>query len=165
MKILILGHAQSGKDRVAELFSYHLQLRYENASIIASREFIFDKLRNLYNYKTPLDCYNDRDNVRPVWYYLFHEYNLSDKGRFVRKVLENYDIYAGLRDSKQVEAVSHLFDLIVWVDADKRNGTENFSSCNVTSDMADVIIDNNAELDCLYAEVLKIINKYKYGAL
>ena len=51
------------------------------------------------------------------------------------------------------------FDLVVWVDALERKDPEPESSCTVSADMADVIIDNNGPEENLVGEVAKVMDR------
>lgn len=163
MKILVLGYRGSGKDEFAKILSEKTGLKYTNVSIKASEEFIKQGMESIKVYETVLDCYNDRDNYRDCWFRLFNQYTEKDKSRFVKKVLEDYDIYAGLRDKEQVLTSLHLFDVIVWTDASERVGVEDESSCNVTPDLADHIIDNNGTFLEFLEEIDKFVDKIKYN--
>lgn len=164
MKILVLGYKCSGKDEFAKKLSKITNLRYSNASLIAVKEFIFYSLSEKYNYKTIEDCLNDKDNHREEWAKLFNEYTADDKTKFVKKVLKTSDFYVGLRDLDQALFCLHLFDIVVWVDGCKRTGfTESSDYFTVTPKLADVIIDNNGDIENLQHQILNFKNNYING--
>ena len=167
MKILILGYARSGKDTLAKIWEEEFGLKHKSSSEAANEIFIFDALKDKYGYKTKEECFEDRVNKRKEWYNLISAYNINDKSRLARKILEDSDIYVGLRAKDEVEACIErsVFDTIVWVDAEQRVGKEDSSSCTVDKYYADVVLDNNStkekfkENAILVGEFLGLRNK------
>lgn len=157
MKLLVLGYRQSGKDEFAEMVAKHTNLRYKNASLIASEKFIFDNISK--KYKDPLECYDDRGNNREEWRKLFDEYHKYDEVRFYKEVLEEYDIYCGIRNPKHLAKIRDVFDLVVWIDAEKRVGKESDKSNNVYPYMADYVFDNNGSYEDFVKNTKKFCNK------
>ncbi len=145
MKILILGYKRSGKDTLAELWNEKFGVKFESSSMAAARIFIYDELKEKYGYTSFEECYEDRMTKRKEWYNLICGYNENDPTRLARKILEDSDVYVGMRDKKEVVRArfEKTFDLIVWVDALNRVGAEDRESCTVTKEDADIILDNN----------------------
>jgi hypothetical protein len=101
-------------------------------------------LKVKYGYKTSEECFEDRVNHRSEWYDMICEYNLNDKAKLAKGILEITDCYVGMRDRNEIsECINQLFDLIVWVDASDRLPLEDSSSFNIDKACADVILDNN----------------------
>lgn len=144
-KLLILGHKRMGKDTMAEFLNKEFGISFSSSSRAATELFIFNKLKDRFNYKNINECFNDRFNYRDIWYQLICEYNKYDKTRLAKEVLKTSDIYVGMRDWDEVVACKkeNLFDLIIWVDASERLPLEDSSSFTIDKCLADVIIDNN----------------------
>jgi len=120
MKILILGHARHGKDTVAELLvKYMPHLSFTSSSLFAAERV--PKLVELSkNYTSTIAMFEDRHGCREFWRKAIVEYNTPDKGRLCSEILEEHDIYVGMRDKEEYEATKHLFDHIIYVDANPR---------------------------------------------
>ncbi len=160
-KILIIGLGRHGKDTVAEYLNVKYGMSFTSSSMFAAEKFIYGSLKEVLGYGTFQECYCDRHNWRELWYQLIKAYNIKDKARLVKDVLDSgYDIYVGLRDDKELyEAKKQiLFDWVLWVDAEERLGvTEDSSSCKVTPSDADKVIYNNGSLEELHHEVDKFM--------
>lgn len=151
MKILIIGHARHGKDTFAELLNEYYGMTFRSSSVAASEIFLYDKLKDKYGYKTPEECFNDRVNHRDEWYNEICLYNLNDKSRLAKDILNIADCYVGMRDNLEFQSCKEqsIFDLIIWVDASERLPLEPLTSFNIDKKDSDVIIDNNGNLDQL----------------
>lgn len=146
-KLLILGKKSSGKDTFCEILKANYGYTFESSSKRIIEEF-FPLIQEVYEWKSVEDAYEYRDEMRPFLYQLIKGYNGRDNTRMARLVLQDSDIYCGMRDTAEVEAClqAELFDLVIWVDAEKRLGdTEGVESCNVTKDLSDIIIENNED--------------------
>ena len=51
-----------------------------------------------------------------------------------------------------------LFDLIIWVDASERLPEEDKSSFNIDNSCADIIIDNNGDLESFKKRAIRLGN-------
>ena len=153
MKIAILGMARSGKDTLAEYWRDNFGLTFKSSSQAANEIFIFDKLKEKYNYKSLDECFEDRINHRSEWYDLICEYNKDDKARLAKEILKMSDCYVGMRDDQELAEceLQQIFDLVIWVDASERVEDESSDSMKLTKDWGDVIIENNDTLE--YFEV------------
>ena len=156
-KLLIISHKRWGKDTMVEILRDEFNLKFISSSQAASDIFIFDTLKDKYGYKTPEECFEDRVNRRQEWYELICEYNKEDKTRLAKKILEKANVYVGMRDRREIEDCIKigLFDLIVWVDASKRLPKEDKESFNIDISCADVIIDNNDDLETFKKRVIR----------
>jgi len=78
MKLLIIGYGANGKDTVAEYWQKEFGLTFSSSSLTACKIFLFDYLKDKYNYKTYEECFNDRHNHRQEWFDLIKDYNKDD---------------------------------------------------------------------------------------
>lgn len=164
--ILILGYARHGKDTVADLLQKQFGIKYTSTSLCISNILTFSVLQNKYQYATAEECYADRHQHREEWFSTIRKYNQNDKTKLARSVLQLSDCYVGMRDKEAVIECKrkNVFDIVVWVDAKKRLPRESLSSCTVTPNLADVIVDNNGTPEMLLQEVDKLgsfINSHK----
>tara|TARA_R110002096_G_scaffold228815_1_gene418265 strand:+ start:407 stop:910 length:504 start_codon:yes stop_codon:yes gene_type:complete len=157
-KLLIIGHGRHGKDTLAEILEDNIGLKFKSSSQAASDIFIFNELKDKYNYKTPQDCFNDRSSHRDEWYNLICNYNKDDKSRLAKGILEINDCYVGMRDKPEIEESMRqgLFDLIIWVDASERLPLESKSSFNIDKSDADIVIYNNGDLQEFVEKVTRL---------
>ena len=155
MKLLLLGFGQNGKDTVAEYWQEKFGLTFGSSSLTACKVFLFDALKDKYDYTSPIDCFNDRHNHRQEWFDLIKNYNKEDGARLAKTILEKSDCYVGMRNIEEFKASKHLFDLIIWVDAEQRVGTET-GSCDIDKSVADIIIDNNGTYEQLKTRLDKL---------
>jgi dephospho-CoA kinase len=157
IKMLVCSHARWGKDTFAEILKDEIGLKYISSSQAAADIFIYDVLKDKYGYKTPEECFEDRVNHRSEWYELICEYNKEDKAKLAKGILANSDAYVGMRDRDEIEEClkQNLFDLIVWIDSSKRLPEEDKSSFNIDKSLADVIIDNNGDLEQFKERVIR----------
>ncbi|MGH1373575.1 MAG: hypothetical protein ACRBBW_16160 [Cellvibrionaceae bacterium] len=153
-KYLVIGDKQHGKDTVSEL----LPLPYKSSSIAACEIFLFDQLQPKYGYASIQECYEDRDNHRQEWFEAIKEYNKNDRARLARQILEDSDVYCGMRCDLELTACAReqLFDLIIWVDASERKEPEPSTSMRLTKEDADIIIDNNGTFEELEDKVYRL---------
>lgn len=117
MKLLILGHARHGKDTVAQMLNEEFGLTHLASSEASATIFIFDTLKEKYNYKTIEECFNDRVNHRDEWYSLICEYNNGDESRLAREIVERANIYVGMRSQSELDECikNKIFDHILGV--------------------------------------------------
>jgi hypothetical protein len=153
-KILVLGHGRHGKDTVAELLQQHYGLSFESSSMFAGKQIMFEHFNrspDLPSYESFEECYADRVNHRGEWHRQISDYNRPDKARLCREILEESDMYVGMRCSKEYEASKHLFDHVLWVDASDRGMPyEGKDSFNISYDPDEMLwISNNGDLDDL----------------
>lgn len=156
MKLLIIGHARHGKDTFAELLSKQLNLRPALSSSLAAAElFLFDELKEEYDYKDIEECWNDRVNHRELWFNRISDFNAEDPARLCKHIMQRSDVYIGLRSRKEFEAVRELFDLVIWVSRDQHVPPEDSGSMELTSEDADMVVNNNGTLE----QLMKTTNK------
>lgn len=163
MKILIIGHARHGKDLTAELLcKLDPRLRPPlSSSRVACDLFIFNRLKDKYNYESSEQCWLDRVNHRSEWFDLIYAYNATDPARLAKAILQKSDIYVGLRARAEFEAARHLFDHVIWVDRSKHCPLEGKGSMELTADDATAVVDNNGSVEDLSVGLSKWISGIK----
>lgn len=156
-KFLVISHKRWGKDTFAEILYKNFGFKYKSSSQAASEIFLYDLLKEKYNYKTPVECFEDRFNHRPEWFQAIREYNKDDKARLAKEILKNSSSYIGMRDKEEIEECNRqkLFDLIIWIDASERLPEEDSNSFNIDKSYADIIIDNNGTYDEFKKRVIR----------
>lgn len=144
-KFLIIGNARHGKDSFAELLNEFFGFKFQSSSQAAAEIFIYDRLKDLYGYKTPEECFEDRVNHRSEWYDLICDYNKDDRAKLAKGILERTDCYVGMRDRAEItECLKQgLFKLVIWVDASERLPLESPDSFNIDKSCAHIIVENN----------------------
>lgn len=153
MKLLIIGHGRHGKDSVCDILKEKYGFTFKSSSEFANERAVFPTLSKRYGYQSLQECFDDRHNHRQEWHDLIREYNEGDLSRLVRELLEEADIYCGLRNREEFEASKHLFDGVVWVDASNRLPPEPSNSIQLVPNDADALIDNNKDMLHLEFEV------------
>ena len=145
---MVIGHARHGKDTVAEYMARKYDLTYESSSHFAARHFIFDRLKDYYDYKTVEECLEDRVNHRKMWYDLISAYNANDPARLGKELYVENDIYCGLRHKREFHSMRNqqVFDYVIWVDRSDHLPPEDKASMTLEPWMADFVIDNNGTL-------------------
>lgn len=145
-KVLIIGWARSGKDTAAAVISELWNLKFTSSSVFAAKKILpalntYMVRKGFSEYPDEFHAFNDRQNHRALWRDLIHEYN-SPLNRLATEILEDNDMYVGMRDIEEFEASRHMFDIIIWIDAEGRIDPEPTSSCTVTKELATVTIEN-----------------------
>lgn len=158
--VVILGHAQHGKDTVAELVCKQLDiLTYSSASLKAA-VYISEAMRYLgTKYGSELECFEDRHNHRAFWGEAIALLVKDDKAKLAREVFEEGPIYCGVRRQDELDAIVEEFDpLLVWVDAGKRKPLEPTTSMQIQQTQQMIHIDNNRGPKELEEQVLILAN-------
>ena len=156
MKVLILGKANHGKDTVAELLHKIYGLKFSSSSMFVLEKVIYPALKDKYGYTSEQECYEDRVNHRKEWHDLIHEYNSPDLTKLTRELLEQNDIYVGLRNMSEYLYTRHLYDLILWVDADQRVPADD-ESLSIRYDSTSMErLDNNESVHELVEQILEL---------
>ena len=116
-KLLLVGHGRHGKDTVAEILRDEFQMIFKSSSLAAAEIFLYDALKDKYDYKTPEECFEDRVNHRPEWYEMICAYNDPDKAKLAKSILLEADCYVGMRDREEIEEClkQGVFELVIWV--------------------------------------------------
>ena len=163
-RLLIIGHALHGKSIFSEILSKNFDLKYEDSSYAAAKIFLFDKLKEKYGYKTFDECYLDRRNHRKEWHDEISAFNDPDKAKLAKKIMENNDIYVGMRSGDEINACKEqgLFDVILWV---YRPGIalEPEDSFNIGIGHADWVVFNDGEIEDLHQKAADFMNYWIAG--
>lgn len=156
--ILIIGHARHGKDTVAEMINQEYGYTFESSSIAASRIFLYNVLKDKYNYTSPMECFEDRVNHRVEWHNLICEYNYNDKARLAKAILSKSDMYVGMRSNAEVEECLRqgIFHFVIGV-YDPRKSEEHKGSFDINIwEKSDLVISNAGTLEDLKNKILKL---------
>lgn len=162
-KLLVIGHGRHGKDTVCEILRNQYGYSFESSSQFCSRLFIYDLLKEKYNYASEEACYLDRHNHRAEWYNAICDYNVPDAARLGREIFKTHDIYCGLRNKREFFAMKNtgVFDYAIWVDRSDHLPTESKDSMSLEQWMADYTIDNNGSLEELEFNVHQLMQHSK----
>lgn len=159
-KLLIIGHGRHGKDTVCEILRDEYNYSFESSSRFCSKLFIFNSLKDNYEYADEEQCYADRHNHRAEWYDAICAYNVPDASRLGKEIFVAHDIYCGLRNKREFHAMKNtgVFDYAVWVDRSNHLPQEDSSSMSLEPWMADFTIDNNGSLEELHFNIDQLMN-------
>ncbi len=186
-KILIIGHAQHGKDTVGEILRDKYSMTFTSSSMFCAEHVIWPltmkgKLRDRFvsglphsmrglvgielqlmhlGYKNLLACFEDRADHRALWYEAIRDFNRPDASALGRAIFAENDIYVGLRSKAELNALknSGAVDHIIWVDRSDHLPPEDASSCTVEPWMADYVLDNNGTLENLEFNVQQLMER------
>lgn len=147
-KILIIANSRHGKDTLVEFLNDSHGITFKSSSDEANELFLFDFLKDKYNYSSLDECFLDRVNHRTLWYNEICAYNSDNKTRLAESIFTKVDCYVGMRDLEEFQETvrKELVDVIIWVDASKRLPPEPIESFNIPQSFADITIDNNGTL-------------------
>jgi hypothetical protein len=154
--ILILGHAEHGKDTfVKYLVEASDNVLTSCSSSYFMADYVFKDMLNrnyisINKYKDKEDCYADRRNHRSFWFNSIKDFNES-KGlhSLAESLTEEYNIYTGMRNIQEYYACiieADIFDLIIWVEASERKPLEHSSSISVKYSNEMLLAMNNTTL-------------------
>lgn len=167
MKFIIFGHQQHGKDTACEYLNEHYDLSFSSSSMFCAKAFLFEQMRQEHGYQTLEQCFDDRSNHRQYWYEQIRRYNDNDRSRLGKELFALNDIYCGIRDKDEFDAIKQagLVDLTIWIDASERKPLESTASMKMAKEDADLIIDNNGTLDKLYERLDNLFLALGYSKL
>jgi hypothetical protein len=167
MKLLVVGHSQHGKDSACEIICTEYGLTHESSSLFCCKLFLFEALREKYDYDNIVDCYRDRHNHQAEWYDLISEYNAEDAARLGKAMFAEFDVYCGLRNKKEFFEMKrqNVFDYSIWVDATKRKPLEPKTSMTLEREWMDFVIDNNGPESDLPGEVRRVMKEVAIRAM
>lgn len=145
MKVLILGHARHGKDTAAEILSKDFGLTFISSSY-AALSVIYPVISLVTGETDPEKLFTNRFHHRELWKRCISLYNTPDKSALVRKVLEQADIYVGMRCPVEFTATEDLFDWIIWIDRGRYQRAD--QTMGIEFDPARMVrIDNNGTVE------------------
>lgn len=188
-KFLILGHARHGKDTVAEILRDEYGFTFTSSSLFCAEKVIWDAIHNQQaaidrhiaagspgmsagqlieelemmagrGYPDYAECFADRCNFRAAWFSLIAAYCYPEKERLAREIFAENDIYVGVRNKRELNAILNagLADVTIWVDASERVDREPMASCTVEPWMAMFTIDNNGSAEDLHRNVHQLMS-------
>ena len=149
-----------GKTTMANMLFNEYSLTFQDSSEAAAEIFIYDELKDKYNYKTFEECLNDRKQHRPEWFDLICNYNLKDKSKLGKEILKRANMYVGMRSNEELEKCNdeNLFDLIIGIYRSVFP-IEPKSSFDINIwESCDFIIPNDGTLDDLNDKIKKLEN-------
>lgn len=162
LKFLILGHGRHGKDTFAEILRDEHGLTFMSSSQAANELIVYPVLKDVYNYKTLEECFDDRANHRTEWFDLILADEVKNPGRLTGYIFNKCNCYVGLRS---LEAYEHCkkhqdIDAIIWIDRSSHLPPEDSGSFKLDSSYATHIIDNNGSLEELYQHTAAFMKKF-----
>jgi hypothetical protein len=145
LKILIIGHAQHGKDTSAEIINSLFGYSFDSSSVAAARIFLYEKLKDKYGYGNFMECFEDRVNKRKEWHDEIKAFNAEDPTRLAREILKENDVYVGMRSNIEIVSCvdAGVFDLVIGI-YDYRKPLESPNSFDINLwERTDIIIPNS----------------------
>lgn len=135
LKILIIGHGRHGKDTLAKMISKEIGYSWCSSSRFVAKSIIFPIVSDIYgDWKA---AYEDRANNRELWFHAIRAYNFRPGPSLTKQILEDYNVYVGMRSRIEFEQSAQLFDLVIWVDRSPSIPHEPSSSMELIADDAD----------------------------
>lgn len=150
-RILIIGHGRHGKDTAAELLQELAELNFISSSQFALERAVWP-MWGKERYSSLEECFEDRHNHRDVWKGLIKAYNTPNLNRIHEEMFaDGYNMYVGMRDRNEFLAATEngVFDVVVWIDRSKHLPPEDESSMELNAEDADIIVDNNQDVEHL----------------
>ncbi|PCJ08768.1 MAG: hypothetical protein COB16_06660 [Rhodobacteraceae bacterium] len=148
---LVLGDGRHGKDTAGRMLAEITGRPYASSSEFCAQKAVFPLVSDLYpNWRA---CYGDRVNHRKLWFHAIAAYNQRPGPSLAEEVLVDHGAYIGMRNRAEFTASRHLFDLVLWVDRSEHVPRESRASMELGPGDADIILDNNKDLDHLEAQV------------
>lgn len=152
MKLLITGYGRHGKDSTCEILRDSFGLNFVSSSFFVAERAVrpFLAERKII-YRNLEECYADRVNHRPLWKQAIREYNTPDLVRMGRELFSTSDLYCGLRDIDEFNAMKAegLFHASIWVDRIQHCPPESYDSMTIRPSDCDIMLDNNSSLSGL----------------
>lgn len=147
MKILFCGYGRAGKDTAAMFLAKVTGLRYAGSFSWAALPHMAKFLN-----QHPCQAWEQRHQNRQLWKDELDRLRSTDQCFLARRVIEEGDVAAGLRDKKEIEAVriERLFNHIVWV---HRPGTPVDPTVTYTAGDCDSYIANQGTLEEFYTAI------------
>lgn len=161
MKLLITGFGRHAKDTASEYIASKYGLKFISSSEFVGQKAVYPHLKAKNPSLTWEQCFIERHQNRALWYNLITEYNTPNLARLGTELFEQYDIYCGLRNIDEFNALktSNVFDHSIWIDASKRLPPEPSSSMTIKPSNCDYIIDNNTTIENLYSNLDTLMQK------
>ena len=160
LKIFIIGHKRSGKDRAAERLRNATGMKFEASSMFCAKLFIFDTLKEKYGYTSAEEAFEDRHDHREEWFSLIADYNKDDPTRLSNEIFKENHAYVGLRRFEELELSKKRWPeaIVIYIDAEGRVPPESESSCTIKKSQAHIIIENKTTLQEYNNKLDKLVN-------
>lgn len=129
-RILIIGNAKEGKNKVAHIINETYGIKYLSRSK-AALKFVYEILKDILEYKDEKECYLKRIEDNDYWEYIIDKYNNKDKARFTKEMLMDCQCRVGMTDIKEFMACRGLFDIIVWVHSCRKDKSMNIKYTDI----------------------------------
>lgn len=160
-RILIIGHAQHGKDTVAEMLRDYYGINFASSSHFAIKKAVWPMVMEKGPWESADALYADRANHREMLFHAIRAYNLIPGSSLAEQMFnEGYDCYVGMRARAEFEKSRHVFNTVVWVDAGDRKPPEPEGSMELRREDADISVDNNQDLEWLRSRVDRLATLY-----
>lgn len=152
MKLYICGWKLSGKDHASEYLKKKLGITFESSSMFCIREVLFERLQAEFGFQTPEEAFEARRTMPGLRQWLFEaisDYNTPDPTALSEAIFSKYDLYTGIRSEVELKAAKKRWSdaFVIWIDAEGRVPPEDISSCTVTKELADIVIENKGSLE------------------
>lgn len=152
-----------GKTTIAEMLLDEYDLTFKDSSMASAEIFIYDELKDKYGYNTFEECYEDRKQHRDEWFNLICDYNVPDKARLAKEILNRADVYVGMRSNDELQECKkqNIFDLIIGI---YRPAFPNEPSSSFDIDLwkeSDIIIPNDGSINDLRKRIDKLYKLLK----
>ncbi len=158
--VIIFGHKQHGKDTACEYLEAKYGVSFASSSLFACQLFLFEQMRKEgHSYETIEECFADRVNHRKYWYEAIRDYNTPDKTRLGTKLFSKNDVYCGIRDLEEFQALkaAGMVRLAIFIDASGRLEKEDPESMKMDIEDADIVITNNGTLEEFYTKLDRLM--------
>ena len=162
MKLIVNGHAQHGKDTVADMLADRFKLNKLNASMYIAEKVIMPALPNVYSCVE--ECYKDRVNWRDLWFQFlrFKVYHHQD---FWVEFMKNSDVFCGHRS---IDEFNYMLSAVecrtVWVHDPRKpmeaESSNEFQDMDLAYRQHDFVIINDSTLEDL-RERVRLLGEYK----
>jgi len=165
-KVVIAGYSGHGKMEIAKLLSAH------GFSCITKTRFIYEKflfdqlVLDGYDYRTVNKAIKDKRNHQQYFDLSVSKYESGDCSKIAKKLLEEYNVYVGICDSKELNTLRErgLVDIVIWVDGFTRLGTTDpVSNIDIVESDADFVFDNNGSKEDLEDEIKSFFDYLEFG--
>jgi hypothetical protein len=165
-KLLVIGHAEHGKDTVCEMLRDRHGLTFASSSLFVAEHVMLPAFEKVgHPYASAEECYADRRNHRAFWHETIRMFNHPNPARLAWMILKEHDVYCGMRHPEEFVACikQRLFDAVIWVDGSHRKPPEPATSMGLTIKMADYYVDNNGSLSETEDSVDRVMFKVRHG--
>lgn len=153
-RILIIGHAQHGKDTVAEMLRDDYGIKFASSSRFAIEKAVWPMVKDSGAWASADELYADRARHRTMLFHAIRAYNLIPGPSLAEQMFQDgFDCYVGMRSNDEFAGSRASFAHVIWVDAQFRKPLEPRASMELLPHQATHIVDNNHDLAHLREQV------------